>query len=248
MLRTAFIVCLIVIETGFMSVIVILASFFDRKGDAVHTVAKAWARGILFSARVKVTLKGLSHIDPAKSYIYMPNHLSQFDIPVLLGSLPVQFRWLAKVELFKIPVFGFALRRAGYIGIDRSNMRSAIRSLKRAGDIVRSGVSVLVFPEGTRSLDGNLHPFKKGGFVMAMSSGVSILPIVLHGTWDIMPAKKLSIRPGHAILEILAPIDVSAYAAKNKEVLMADVRAAIQQAIERQAQADSFVETEEQSG
>lgn len=248
MLRTVFIICLVVIETGFMSALTIVVSFFDRKGDVVHRVAKAWARGILFTGRIKVTLKGLSHIDPSKSYIYMSNHLSQFDIPVLLGSLPFQFRWLAKAELFRIPVFGSALKRAGYIRIDRSNIRSAINSLKRAGDIVRNGVSVLVFPEGTRSVDGNLRSFKKGGFVMAVNSGVSIVPIALHGTRDIMPAKKLRIRPGHAVLEILTPIDVSAYATKKKEVLMADVRSAIQHAIDRQEKADSSLVTERRNG
>ncbi len=238
MLRTVYTICLVVIETGFMSLVAILTSVIDRKGDHVHKVARAWARGVLFSSRITVCLKGLSNIDPSKSYIYMSNHLSQFDIPVLLGFLPVQFRWLAKAELFRIPVFGLALKRAGYISIDRSNLRSAIKSLKRAGDIIRDGVSVLVFPEGTRSLDGHLGSFKKGGFVMAADSGVSIVPIALHGTWEIMPAKKLRIQPGHVVLEILPPIDVSTYGRKHKEALMEDVRAAIQHALERRKGAD----------
>lgn len=224
MLRSLFIICLIVVHTGIMSIVTILTSVFDGKGDYIHLVARAWARGILFGSRIKVTVKGLSNLDPSESYVYMSNHLSNFDIPVLLAHLPVQFRWLAKAELFRIPVFGLALKRAGYIRIDRTNLRSAITSLKRAAGIIRDGVSVLVFPEGTRSRDGSLRSFKKGGFVMAMNSGVPIIPVILHGTWEIMSKTGLRINPGNAVLEILPPIDVSAYAGRNKEALMASVR------------------------
>ena len=233
MIRSIFIICLVFIQTGIMSIAAILTSVFDGKGDNVHRVARAWARGILFVSRIKVTVKGLSNLNPSESCIYMSNHLSNFDIPLLLGHLPVQFRWLAKAELFRIPIFGLALRRAGYVRIDRANLRSAITSLKRAADIIRDGVSVLVFPEGTRSRDGKLRAFKKGGFVMAMDSGVPIIPIVLHGTWEIMSKTGLRIKPGNAVLEILPPVDVSAYAGRNKEDLMASVRDVMLDALEK---------------
>lgn len=218
-----------------MSIVAILTSVFDGKGDNVHRVARSWARGILFVSRISVTVKGISNLNPSESYIYMSNHLSNFDIPLLLAHLPVQFRWLAKAELFRIPIFGLALKRAGYIRIDRANLRSAITSLKRAADIIRDGVSVLIFPEGTRSRDGKLRPFKKGGFVMAMNSGVSIVPVVLHGTWEIMSKTGLRIEPGNAVLEILPPIDVSAYAGRSKEDLIVKVRDVMMDALGKRA-------------
>jgi len=231
MLRSIFIICLVVVHTGIMSLVAILASLFDRTGNRVHQVARFWASGILFISRIKVAVKGLRHLDPEQSSIYMPNHLSNFDIPVLLAHLPVQFRWLAKTELFRIPVFGYALKRAGYIPIDRSNLRSAIASLQRAADIIRSGVSVVIFPEGTRSRDGELSGFKKGGFVAAKNSGVPITPIILRGTWEIMSKTGLRIHPGEAVLEILPPIDAGEYRDRGKDELMACVRSAMVDAL-----------------
>ena len=233
MLRTLFIIGLVILETGCMSIAAILTSVFDREGRYVHKVARAWARGILFSSRITVSVEGLSHIDPARSYIFMPNHLSNFDIPLLLAHLPVQFRWLAKKELFKIPIFGFALKCAGYISIDRSNLRSAIGSLDRAADYIQKGVSMTLFPEGTRSHDGDLGSFKKGGFVIAANSGIPIVPIALHGTWEIMSKKGFHIQSGHAVLEILNPIETSQPGTKNRDTLMVEVRNAIQNAIDR---------------
>jgi 1-acyl-sn-glycerol-3-phosphate acyltransferase len=238
MLRTFFIILLVVVETGFMSIVAILTSVFDRKGHHIHKVARTWARGILFSSRIHVSVEGISHIDPTQSYIFMPNHLSNFDIPILLAHLPVQFRWLAKKELYKIPIFGFALKRAGYISIDRANLRSAITSLNRAVANIQKGISVTIFPEGTRSLDGNLGPFKKGGFVIAANSGIPVVPIALHGTWEIMSKKGFHIQPGNAVLEILPPIHTASQGKKGRDALMAEVRDMIQRAVDRRKESE----------
>ncbi|PQP34126.1 1-acyl-sn-glycerol-3-phosphate acyltransferase, partial [Desulfobacteraceae bacterium SEEP-SAG9] len=179
---------------------------------------------LLVVARIKVTVKGFSNLDPSRSYIFMSNHQSNFDIPVLLAFLKVQFRWLAKAELFKIPIFGRGMRGAGYISIDRSNRRSAIESLKEAARTISNGASVLIFPEGTRSHDGNISPFKKGGFVLAVDAGVPLVPIVIHGTWDIMPRNRLLIKPGNVVLEIKEPVDTSDYTRKTKDDLLEQVR------------------------
>jgi len=207
--------------------IAIMGSFFDRTGKFPHLVARSWARSILFASRIKVTVRGLSNIDPGRSYIFMSNHQSNFDIPVLLAYLKVQFRWLAKAELFRIPLFGIAMKRAGYISIDRSDRRSAFASLKKAAETVKNGVSVLIFPEGTRSRDGSIRPFKKGGFVLAIDSGVPIVPVVLHGTWSIMPRDKLRIESGNVMLEITEPIDTLNFTRKTKDALMEKVRGRI---------------------
>jgi 1-acyl-sn-glycerol-3-phosphate acyltransferase len=193
----------------------------------MHHIARFWGKSILVVSRIKVTVKGMSNIDPSSPYIYMPNHQSNFDIPVLLGHLTVQFRWLAKRELFKIPIFGRAMRNVGYISIDRSNRQSAFESLKVAADKIKSGVSVLIFPEGTRSRDGKIRPFKKGGFVMAIDSGVPIVPVVITGTRAIMPKGKFRVYPGQVSMVIHKPIDTSTYTRETKEALMEKIRSVI---------------------
>jgi 1-acyl-sn-glycerol-3-phosphate acyltransferase len=223
-IRTVFIIFGTVIATGFFSVIVILTSFVSTGGETPHKVARVWAKCILAANNINVTVKGLSNLNPAGSCIYMPNHASNFDIPVLQAYLPVQFRWLAKAELFKIPIFGYAMKRAGYISINRLDRRSAIQSLNKTVEIIRNGTSVIIFPEGTRSNNQNVQPFKKGGFVLAVDSGVPIIPVIIHGTWTIMQKKKIIVRPGNVILEIKKPITTLGYTRETKDDLMVKVR------------------------
>jgi 1-acyl-sn-glycerol-3-phosphate acyltransferase len=154
----------------------------------------------------------------------MPNHQSNADIPLLLGRLPVQFRWLAKAELFRIPIFGRAMRGVGYISIDRSNRKSAFESLERAARTIRSGTSVLIFPEGTRSRDGRILPFKKGGFVLSVDAGVPIVPIIIRGTRDIIPKGHFLIRPAPVTMEILDPVETADYTRKTKDQLLERIR------------------------
>jgi len=211
----------------------ILLGLIDRSGRCSHRVARVWGRSILFVSRVKVATEGLSHIDPGRSYIYMSNHQSNFDIPVMLACLKVEFRWLAKKELFNIPIFGHGMRGAGYISIDRSDRRAAIESLREAARIIRSGVSVLIFPEGTRSMDGRILPFKKGGFILAIDAEVPLVPIVVRGTRAIMPKKRLLIKPGRVFLEVKPPVDAGAYTRADKEALMDTIRTTICDGFER---------------
>ena len=219
MIQTLIVIAWTVPATIFFAILAILISLVDPTGNGPHQVARTWAKSILIAGRIKVKVKGLSKIDPTTSCIYMCNHQSNFDIPVLLAYLKVQFRWLAKAELFRIPLFGFAMRRAGHISIDRTDRQAAFISLKTAVKTIREGASVIIFPEGTRSPDGNISPFKKGGFVMALDSGIPIVPVILHGTRSIMPKKQLRIVPGTVVVEITEPIDISGYTKKNKEAL-----------------------------
>ena len=233
MLRTAFIILYVIPATAVLGIIAIIVSFFSRTGNPVHIVARIWSKSILFVSRIRVDVQGLANIDPSKSYIYMSNHRSNFDIPVLLGCLPIQFRWLAKAELFKIPIFGRAMLGAGYVKIDRFNRDSAFKSINEVASRMKNGVSVMIFPEGTRSEDGDLKPFKKGGFVMAVDSGVPIVPVVLHGTRSIMAKGSLRINPGRVTLSIQAPIDTSGYTRDTKDELMKKVRGVISEVIEK---------------
>ncbi len=227
MLRTTVVIIWTISVTLFMGVMTIILSFLDRNGNIPHKVARIWAKSILAVSGVRVRVRGMGHLDDGRSHVYMANHQSHFDIPVLLAHLPGQFRWLAKHELFGIPVFGYAMARAGYISIDRSDRKSAFESLKRASRIIRNGVSVLIFPEGTRSGDGTIRPFKKGGFIMAVDSGVPVIPIVVTGTRHIMPKNQIKIRRGDVNVEIRPPIRTSDYTRKTKDLLIDTVREAI---------------------
>jgi 1-acyl-sn-glycerol-3-phosphate acyltransferase len=171
-----------------------------------------------------VSVTGLSNLDSSKPFVYMCNHQSYFDVLILLACLPVQFRWLAKAELFKIPIFARAMRGAGYISIDRFNRESAIETIDRAADKVRDGASVMIFPEGTRSPDGKIGPFKKGGFLLALKAGVPIVPIIINGARAVMQKGSLSITPGDVELIIAKPIDSTDYSLEAKNDLVGHVK------------------------
>lgn len=220
MLRTLFIIVWTIMVTIFLGSIVILTSFLSKNSDILHQIVRFWAKSILLASGIKVAAKGLANIDPAESYIFMPNHKSNFDIPVLLAHLSGQFKWLAKAELFKIPLFGYAVKRVGSISIDRSNRKSAVESLTRAANIIKKGASVLIFPEGTRSQDDTIMPFKKGGFILAVDTGIPIVPIIIHGTGGIMPKNRLRITPQDVVIEIGSPVQTKDYNRYNKDDLM----------------------------
>lgn len=216
-----------IVSTTVMGLLAIIVSFFSKNGDSVHHVARVWGKSILWVSGIRVKTEGFDPALKNQSCIYMSNHQSNYDIPVLLSALPVQFRWLAKAELFKIPIFGRSMRGAGYISIDRSNRKSAFHSLAKAAEMIRSGTSVMIFPEGTRSSDGVLLPFKKGGFVLAVDAGVPIIPIVISGTHKIMPKGRLLITRQLVRIKLGDPLQSSDYTRKTKDDLMAHVRAAM---------------------
>lgn len=239
MIRTSYIILWVVLSTVFFGTIAIIISFFSRTGNRVHIIARIWGKGILIVSGIKVTVYGLENIDPDRSYIYMSNHQSNFDIPVLLACLPVQFRWLAKAELFKIPIFGRAMRGAGYVKIDRFNQDSAFESINEAAGKMQNGVSIMIFPEGTRSRDGKIRSFKKGGFVMAVDSGAPIVPVILQGTWPIMAKSSLRINTGNVALHIEKPIATSGYTRDTKNDLIESVRAVICEGFEKEIYVNS---------
>jgi len=208
-----------------------ILSFFRNTENVVHRIGRLWGRSILLMSRVPVTVRGMSHIDSTKPYIFMCNHQSNFDIPVLVGHLRTQFRWIAKAELFRIPILGRGMKGAGYIGIDRSDRESAIESINQAAGSIARGVSVMIFPEGTRSRDGRLRPFKKGGFILAVDAGVQIVPIVIRGTFPIMPKSGLRVRPGPVFIDVLEPVATEDYTRETKDELLVRIRQIMQTAL-----------------
>lgn len=204
-----------------------------RGGGApeLHGIARTWARSILRASGVRVAVSGIERIAPGRAHIFMANHSGNYDIPVLLAHLPAEFRWVAKTELFRIPVFGRAMHAIGCIPIDRSDRESAFGSLHRAGGVLASGTSIMMFPEGTRSVDGTLLPFKKGGFMLALASGVPIVPVALRGVRAVMPKGRLRVRGGAVELSIQDPIATSGMQSADRDDLMRRVRTELLRAL-----------------
>ncbi|MFC1821683.1 lysophospholipid acyltransferase family protein [Thermodesulfobacteriota bacterium] len=209
------------IHTIVFSIWAIIVSIFDSTGRKVHFYAAVpWARILLRVCGINVRVKGRQNADGHVPRIYMSNHQSYFDIFVLLAHLPVDFKFVLKKELTKIPIFGFSLRRARYISIDRGDPRKAVKSLNAAADRIKNGASVLIFPEGTRSEDGLLLPFKPGGFHLALKSGCEIVPIAIINSREIVPKGSLRIRKGSVAMNIGNPIPIKGYNRKNMDLLM----------------------------
>ncbi|NPA48874.1 MAG: 1-acyl-sn-glycerol-3-phosphate acyltransferase [Thermodesulfobacteria bacterium] len=213
------------------AIVILLLSLFDRRGLLTHEIGRFWLRCILWITGVKVEVRGLEHLKKDESYIFAANHQSQFDIPVLAVALPYQIRWLAKKSLFRIPFFGWALRAIGYIPVDRENPRKGYESLLRAAEIVKAGFSVVIFPEGTRSPDGSLLPFKTGGFVLAIKSGKPVVAVAICGTRKVMPKGKLYVRPGLVRLRIFPPIPTTGLSLREKASLAQLVRLRIEEGL-----------------
>ncbi len=225
--RAAAYVGLIFLYTFVLGVPCLIVTLFKPRGEAGYWFIRTWARILLWTCGVKVEVSGRENLPPHGSFILMSTHNSHFDIPVLMKEVPRQFRIVAKKSLFKIPVFGWIMTVAGYVNVDRENKQQAFASLDKASETVKEGMPLLIFPEGTRSLDGSLGPFKKGGFVLATKAKAPVIPVVIDGTYHILPKSTWRICPGSVKVTVGKPIDVSAYSYETKEALMEEVRQAM---------------------
>jgi 1-acyl-sn-glycerol-3-phosphate acyltransferase len=227
MLRTLLCWVVFFFTTIILGTAAIFLSLFDPSGNVPHRVARLWGKIQLRITGTRVWIRGLENIDPRKSYILVSNHQSTFDIFSLLGYLPLQFRWTAKAELFRIPFMGWAMSRIGYIPIERGSPKKAYRSMLRAAEVVRKGTSVIIFPEGTRSPDGRLQPFKKGVFLIALKSQAPILPITIQGAARIMPKGDWRTYPGEVKIQIDPSIDTAGIPAATEAELSQRVRSTL---------------------
>jgi 1-acyl-sn-glycerol-3-phosphate acyltransferase len=218
----------IVLSTIFFGTISIVASLFDRSGDALIRAARSWARSLLAIGGVRVEVEGLDQLSPGGSYVLIANHLSYMDTPVVLANIPVQFRFLAKKGLFQIPFLGTHLSQAGHIPVPREDPRASVRTMQLAAETIqRRKVSLLIFPEGGRSHDGVLQPFKEGGAYIAIRAGVPAVPVAIIGTERILPFGSGVVMPGSVTLRILPPIDTSELTLKDRGKLTDRLRALI---------------------
>ena len=218
---------LVVIATVIYGSISLAFSFVDPSGQRQMKVARAWARMLLRIAGVRVTVEGLEKIDQTRGYVFVSNHVSYMDTPVILAHIPAQFRFMAKADLFRIPFLGTHLKSAGHIPVPKDNPREAMRALAEAGKAIRDkNISVLVFPEGGRSLEG-LQPFKEGAALLGIKAGVPIVPIGLRGTLDVLPMHSVHLRRGHVVLRVGDPVATADLRPADRERLTLDLHSRV---------------------
>jgi 1-acyl-sn-glycerol-3-phosphate acyltransferase len=190
----------------------------------MYALGRLGVKVALLLAGTRIEVQGREHLRDVRNTVIVANHVSHLDAPVLLQSLGIDYRAVAKKEVFQFPVLGAVLRRAGFIEVDRADRTQATRAIARAVAALQAGACFLIFPEGTRSRTGELGPFKKGGFVVAMDAGSRILPVVLRGTRELMPRGGFRIRPGTVTVRVLDPIAVSSYSYGDRDALIDEVR------------------------
>lgn len=201
---------LVILCTAIMGSISLIVALWDTNGDSQLKVARVWARMVLFFGGARVKTVGLEKLENGVSYVIVSNHVSYMDTPLLLAHLPVNFRFMAKQELFKVPFIGPHLTKAGHISVPLDDWRAALKVLATVGVIlVERGQSVLMFPEGGRSENGELQEFKDGAAYLAIKGKVKILPVCIIGIHDVLPMHSGHMRPGEVTLRIADPVDVT---------------------------------------
>jgi 1-acyl-sn-glycerol-3-phosphate acyltransferase len=222
-LRSAVAIPLIYLYTVVMASISLTVSFFDEGGRRQHWCAQTWCKLIAVTAGMKVRVHGAENIAPGVSYVFLSSHQSYLDIAAMLGYLPAQLRIAAKKSLFKIPFMGWHLARAGHIPIDRKSHENAVAAMQKAAEYLTGGVCVFLYPEGTRSRDGRLQPFKKGGFKLALQAAAPIIPVTVIGTRQALPVDSIIFRPGAVDMFVDAPIPTAGLTEADLDALMQQV-------------------------
>lgn len=208
-MHTIFLLIIAPLSFLILASMAMLSVLFTRSGDTAHRLGRLWGWIVIRAAGARLLVEGSGNIPAGRPVVFACNHASQLDIPVLYRALPLQFRFIVKQELFRIPFFGLAMRMTGYIPVDRSGGREAVRSLQEAARRIAAGTSVVVFPEGTRSPDGSLGAFKPGGMVVAIKAGVPVIPVAILGSSRVLPKGRLRVHPGTITVRIGPPIESS---------------------------------------
>ncbi len=226
---TAPIVTLVI---GGSCVVAALFRVKDRAGSVYDLAPRWWSKVVLFMTGVRVRVHNIERAEIGQARIFVSNHVSWYDIPTLASCLH-RTKFVAKVELFKIPVFGAAMKAVGMIGIERQNRKAAFAAYDNAAERIREGNCVVVFPEGTRGSDYRVRPFKKGPFVLAVAAGVPIVPILIHGTLDVIERGSILVHPRTVDVHFLEPVTVQGYDYEHRDALAEVVRRRISEALSR---------------
>lgn len=232
-LQTVLVVVSTIIYTTVLGTLAIVAAVFryeDRPGGIYDFVPRVWSKLILATARVKLHVHNRERASAGAPRVFVANHCSWFDVPTLASFLPWP-KFVGKAELFKVPVFGWAIRSIGMVGLQRDNRKAAFESYKFAAAQIQRGTSVVVFPEGTRGLDYTVRQFKKGPFVLAIAAGVPIVPMIVHGTIEVIRKHEITVRPGRVDVHLLEPVPTAGLDFEDRDMLMAKVRERMVQAM-----------------
>ncbi len=223
-MRAIFVLAVLAVNTVWMGLTVIIASALRiKKARWIYEgIPRLWCQAILRAAGVTMRIHGVENVPRNEARIYVANHVSWFDVFALASYLP-RYRFIAKKELFKLPIFGPAIRSTAAIEIDRGNRKAAFQAYETAARDVKEGLSVIVYPEGTRGRTYELRPFKKGPFVLAIAAHVPIVPTIIHGTIEIQPKGSFRIRPGGIDLYFLEPIPTTGLTYSDRDALMKTV-------------------------
>jgi 1-acyl-sn-glycerol-3-phosphate acyltransferase len=232
-IRSIWVALNLLVSTATLSLAVVLCALFRIRGDVYDRLARLWSRWTLAASGARVRVEGAQHIRSDAPQIIISNHQSWYDVWALAAYIPGRYRFIAKKELARIPLFGQAWQAAGHISVDRSDRQAAIRSLEQAARRVREdNSSVVIFPEGTRSPTGELLPFKKGAFMLALQMGVDIVPTAVIGGRAILPKGGWRVRSGDLIVRFGEPVPIASYSESNRDELIARVRAEIQRLLD----------------
>jgi 1-acyl-sn-glycerol-3-phosphate acyltransferase len=212
------------VATAVFGSISLMASLLDGTGRVQHSIAQAWAGVVLRVALSPVRVLGAENFQRGRAAVYVSNHLSYMDTPVVLNKLPFQFRILARHDLFKIPFIGWYLQRSGQIPVDSTSLRSTLASLNRGVMALQAGMPLVIFPEGGRALDGHLQDFLSGPAYMAIRAQVPIVPMALIGTYELMPMHTYHLTPRPLRLVVGASISTAGYTSKTADALTRRIR------------------------
>jgi 1-acyl-sn-glycerol-3-phosphate acyltransferase len=207
---------------------VFIVALVKSNAAIIDWIIRLWARLLIGAAGIDLRTQGVETIEPRQRYILVSNHHSYYDIPCILAAIPQPIRFMAKISLFKIPIFGWGLGRAGFIPIDRKNRRTAVKSFDLAVQRIRKGNTVVVFPEEGRSRERAMRPFQRGGFLLALRSELPILPIAVDGTYDVYRAGARWITPGPVTVRVGTPIPTAGLTVRDKDRLLEESRGQIE--------------------
>ena len=217
MIKSIFFIINVVLWTFLLGTLAILLGFIDKKGKLISFGIRCWSKILIFFSGVKIKIIGLENLKKDKNYIFASNHESNFDIPLIFSSINLHLVSIAKKELKKIPIFGWAMKSGQHIFIDRFNKIEALKSLKLAkNSIIKNPRSIIIFPEGTRSFDGKIKQFKKGGLSIAFDLEMDVVPIAVCGTRNVLKRGSIFIKPCLIQLRIGKPVNINQWKNKKK--------------------------------
>ena len=233
MLRTIWTVIVAIAVTIPCATTVMVIAMLSSASPWIDPVIRLWARLVLWGAGIELRAEGTETIDRSKRYILIANHHSYFDIPCIFAAIPQPIRFMAKKSLFSIPIFGWAIGRAGFIPIDRKNRRTAVKSFDLAVERIRKGNTIVIFPEEGRSREVAMRPFQRGAFLLAIRSELPILPLAIDGTYEVLRVGAKRVTPGVVTIRVGTPIETAGVSVRAKDSLLEQSRGQIERMLSR---------------